>query len=178
MNPSILSGRFRIFLGKVNRCPRSIHTHTRTSLRKGTLSCFTLTRVFIYAALSREPVGNRARQLLQRVSDGDEEAGSCTLTFDELAWVVQKHRSREDALAAGQSFLVLRNLNVFSVGQDSLFAALSVMQRYALPTRCHSRFLCCAEQVLGDSFGRRSLRSAEGNPQKTDLDILQESLEA
>jgi predicted nucleic acid-binding protein len=91
--------------------------------------------VFIYAALSREPVGNRARQLLQRVSDGDEEAGSCTLTFDELVWVVQKHRSREDALAAGQSFLALRNLNVFSVGQDSLFAALSVMQRYALHPR-------------------------------------------
>lgn len=91
--------------------------------------------VFIYAALSREPVGSRARQLLKKVSDGNEEASSCALTFDEVVWVVQKHRSREDSLAAGQSFLALPNLTVLSVGQDSLFAALSMMQRYALHPR-------------------------------------------
>jgi len=91
--------------------------------------------VFIYAALSREAVGNRARQLLQKVSAGHEEASSCALAFDELTWVVQKHRSREDALAVGQSFLALPNLSVFSVGQDSLFAALSLMQKYPLDPR-------------------------------------------
>lgn len=91
--------------------------------------------VFIYAALSREAIGNRARQLLRKVSDGQEEAGSCALTFDEVTWVVQKYRSREDALAAGQSFLALPNLTILSVGQDSLFASLSLMQRYALDPR-------------------------------------------
>jgi len=91
--------------------------------------------VFIYAALSREPVGIRARQLLQEVSDGNEDASSCALTFDEVVWVVQKHRRREDSIAAGQSFLTLPNLTVLSVGQDAVFAALSMMQRYALHPR-------------------------------------------
>ena len=91
--------------------------------------------VFIYAALSREQIGSRARQLLRRVSDGHEETSSCALTFDEVVWVVQKHRSREDALAAGQSFLALPNLTVFSLGQDALFAALSLMRQYRLDPR-------------------------------------------
>lgn len=85
--------------------------------------------VFIYAALSREPIGSRARQLLEKVRDGHEEAGSCVLTFDEVVWVVQRHRPRDDALAAGRAFLTLPNLTVFSLGQDSLFAALSLMQQ-------------------------------------------------
>lgn len=91
--------------------------------------------VFIYAALSREPIGNRARRLLQKVRDGQQEACSCALTFDEVVWVVQKHRSREDALAAGHAFLGLPNLTVLSLGQDSLFSALSLMQQYPLDPR-------------------------------------------
>jgi predicted nucleic acid-binding protein len=91
--------------------------------------------VFIYAALSREAIGTRARQLLQKVRDGQEEAGSCSLTFDEVVWVVQRHRSRGDAIAAGQSFLALANLRILGVDQDSLFAALSLMNRYPLHPR-------------------------------------------
>ncbi len=91
--------------------------------------------VFIYAALSREAIGNRARQVLRKVKDGQEEAGSSALTFDEVVWVVQKHRSRDDALAAGQAFLTLPNLSVFPVGRDSLFAALSLMQKYRFDPR-------------------------------------------
>lgn len=91
--------------------------------------------VFTYAALSRESIGNRARQLLEKIRDGHEEASSCALTFDEVVWVVQKHRSREDGLAAGRSFLALPNLTVLSLGQDSLFSALSLMQKYLLDPR-------------------------------------------
>jgi hypothetical protein len=91
--------------------------------------------VFIYAALSREAVGGRARQLLQKVRDGHEEAGSCSLTFDELVWVVQKHRTRGDAISAGQAFLAMPNLRILSVEQDSLFSALALMGRYTLDPR-------------------------------------------
>ncbi len=91
--------------------------------------------VFIYAALSREAVGNRARALLQKVSEGREDAASCSLSFDELVWVVKKHRTREDAMAAGKSFLALSNLRILAVDQDSLFSALSLMRRYSLDSR-------------------------------------------
>lgn len=91
--------------------------------------------VFIYAALSREAVGQRARLLLQKIRDGSEEGGSSALTFDELVWVVRRHRSREDALAAGESFLALPNLTILGVNQDSLFSAASLMHRYPLDPR-------------------------------------------
>jgi predicted nucleic acid-binding protein len=91
--------------------------------------------VFIYAALNRQSLGNRARQLLQKVDDGSEDAASCALTFDELVWVVSKYRSREDALAAGDAFLALRNLAIFRVDQDLLFSASTLMRRYPLDPR-------------------------------------------
>jgi len=91
--------------------------------------------VFIYAALSREGIGKRARSLLQKVQDGREEAASCTLAFDEVLWVVGKHRTREDAIAAATAFLSLPNLKLLSVNQDSLFSALSLMRRYSLDPR-------------------------------------------
>jgi predicted nucleic acid-binding protein len=91
--------------------------------------------VFIYAALSREAIGNRARALLQRIRDGREDAASCSLSFDELFWIVKKHRTREDAIAAGKSFLALSNLRILAVDQDSLFSALSLMDRYSLDPR-------------------------------------------
>ena len=91
--------------------------------------------VFIYAALSRDSIGTRARQLLQKVRDGHVEGGSCALTFDEVVWAVRKHRSREDGLTAGASFVALPNLMIISINQDSLFAAMSLMQRYQLDPR-------------------------------------------
>jgi predicted nucleic acid-binding protein len=91
--------------------------------------------VFIYAALSREAIGNRARQVLLNVKDGREEAGSCALTFDEVVWAVQRHRSRDDALAAGQAFVTLPKLTLFPVGRDSLFGALSLMKKYRFDPR-------------------------------------------
>ncbi len=90
---------------------------------------------FIYAALSREAIGKRARHLLQKVRDGQEEAASCALALDEIVWVVQRHRSREDGLAAGESFLALPNLRILPVSQDTAFSALSLMRRYSLDPR-------------------------------------------
>lgn len=91
--------------------------------------------VFIYAALNRQSIGRRARSLIQRVTEGKEEAASCALTIDEIIWVVSKHRSREDALAAGRAFLAVSNLKVLPVNQDALISALTLMRRYELDPR-------------------------------------------
>jgi predicted nucleic acid-binding protein len=91
--------------------------------------------VFIYAALNRQSLGKRARALLQKVSDGRIEAASCTLAFDEVIWVVAKHRSREDAITAAAAFLAIPNLKLLAVNQDSLFSALTLMRRYTLDPR-------------------------------------------
>ena len=91
--------------------------------------------VFIYAALNQQSIGRRARSLIQRVSDGKEEAASCTLSLDEVIWVVGKHRSREDAISAGRAFLSIPNLKLLPVNQDVLFSAITLMQRYGLDPR-------------------------------------------
>lgn len=91
--------------------------------------------VFIYATISRESVGDRARELLCKVRDGEEEATSCALAFDEIVWVVMKHRERPDALAAGEAFLSFPNLKVPDVGETDLRSAASLMRRYPLAPR-------------------------------------------
>jgi len=91
--------------------------------------------IFILAALNRDAMGKRSRALIQKVSDGKEEAGSCALSADEVVWVVGKHRSREDAVSAGRAFLTIPNLKILPVNQDALFAALTLMQRYDLDPR-------------------------------------------
>jgi len=91
--------------------------------------------VFIYAALNREGIGKRARSLLEKVRDAREEAASCTLAFDEVIWIVGKHRSRKDAIDAAAAFVALPNLKLLPVNQDSLFSALNLMRRYSLGPR-------------------------------------------
>ena len=91
--------------------------------------------VFIYAALNRQAIGRRARTLIERVSNGREEAASCALSIDEVVWVVGKHRSREDAVSAGRAFLTVPNLKLLPVNQDTLFSALTLMRRYDLDPR-------------------------------------------
>lgn len=91
--------------------------------------------VFIYAALSRDSIGKRARALLQKIQDGSVDAASCTLAFDEVTWVVGKHRTREDAISAAAAFLAMPNLKLLAVNQDALISALNLMRRYTLDPR-------------------------------------------
>jgi len=91
--------------------------------------------VFIFAALNRQALGKRARSLIQRIAEGKEEAATCALSVDEIIWIVGKHRSREDALAAGRAFLSVPNLKILPVNQDAILSALTLMRRYGLDPR-------------------------------------------
>jgi predicted nucleic acid-binding protein len=91
--------------------------------------------VFIYAALNADALGSKMRQLLARVEEGSEAAASSALTFDELVWVVGKYRGKEDAWAAGQAFLDLRNLKIVDVGPAVLTSALEIMRKHDLAPR-------------------------------------------
>lgn len=90
--------------------------------------------VFIYAALSTEEIGDRARALLKEVQEG-KVASSSTLTFDELVWVVKKHRSLDDAMVAGEAFLNMPGLLLISVDTDILASALDNIRKYRLDPR-------------------------------------------
>ena len=91
--------------------------------------------VFLYATLSQERIGARARALLQQVQRGKENAYSSALTFDEIVWVVKQHRRMEDAVAAGEAFLNFPNLRLIPVDGDLLTQALEIIKRYELDPR-------------------------------------------
>jgi len=91
--------------------------------------------VFIYAALNTEKIGERARALLLKVQQGEEQASSSALTFDELVWAVKKYRTVEDAINAGEVFLNFPNLKLTLVNGELLASALNLIRRYRLDPR-------------------------------------------
>ena len=91
--------------------------------------------VFVYATLNNEELGDRARLLLSRVQQGKERAATSALTFDELVYVVKKHRSREDATSAGEAFLNFPNLKLVAVNGELLALALNLIRKYQLDPR-------------------------------------------
>ena len=66
---------------------------------------------------------------------GKVDAASSALTFDELTWVVKKHRNLEDSLMAGEAFLNMPRLKLVTVDADLLASALRVMREYQLDPR-------------------------------------------
>ncbi|MEM2995397.1 MAG: type II toxin-antitoxin system VapC family toxin [Candidatus Bathyarchaeia archaeon] len=91
--------------------------------------------VFIYAALNMEEIGEKARVLLRKVQQGEEQASSSVLTFDELVWAVKKHRSIEDAINAGEAFLNFPNVKLAVVDEELLALALNLIKKYKLDPR-------------------------------------------
>ena len=91
--------------------------------------------VFIYAALNRDDLGDRARSLLRDVQRGKLRASSSALTFDELVWAVKKNRSLEDAVVAGGAFLDTPGLKIVEVNGELLALALELIKRYRLDPR-------------------------------------------
>lgn len=82
-----------------------------------------------------EELGDRARDLLRRVQRGEEPGFSSTLTFDELVWVVKKHRTLNDAMVAGEAFINMRGLTLLPVDGEVLASALNRIKRYRLDPR-------------------------------------------
>jgi len=91
--------------------------------------------VFLYAALSQEKKGSRARALLGEVQQGKESACSSALTFDEVVWVVKQHRGIQEAVAVGEAFLNFPNLKLTPVDGDLLTQALKIIKKYGLDPR-------------------------------------------
>ncbi len=91
--------------------------------------------VFVYAALNRQAIGERARSLLREAQQGKLQAASSALTFDELVWAVKRYRSLDDAVDAGQAFLNMPGLKLIDVTGELLSSALELMRGYRLDPR-------------------------------------------
>jgi uncharacterized protein len=90
--------------------------------------------VFIYAAINTEEIGKKARILLQKIQQGDQQAATSALTFDEVFWSIKK---RKPELAQETSYALLNfpNLEIIPADRKLALSALRLINEYSLAPR-------------------------------------------
>lgn len=91
--------------------------------------------VFVYAALDSGKKGLAAEHILKAVQDGRLDAITSALTFDEVAFIVGKHRGQPASIAAGEALLSLENLVVAEVTRHTISEACTAMREFELMPR-------------------------------------------
>lgn len=90
--------------------------------------------IFIYATLNTKDIGEKARSLLQKIQQGEEEAQTSALTFNEVFWAIKKH-NLEAAFEASQALLNFPNLEIVSADRELVLSALEIMKEHHLDPR-------------------------------------------
>jgi predicted nucleic acid-binding protein len=93
------------------------------------------TTIFVHATLNNEDYGNKAEALLQKIAQGEEQAMTSVLTFDEVFWAVKKNRGIEKALEAGQTLLNFPHLEIVPATREIASLALQIIKECGLRPR-------------------------------------------
>ena len=91
--------------------------------------------VFIFAILDAEEIGDRCRSLLTKIKNNAFEAATSSLTFDEIAWSVKKHKGSDASLYAGEYFLKMPNLLLLPATKGTMIEASKIIKEYSLDPR-------------------------------------------
>jgi predicted nucleic acid-binding protein len=91
--------------------------------------------VFLNAILNLEEEGEKARNIVQKLQEGKMAAATSALSFDEVFWIVKKHRNYDMALKAVKAFLEIPNLTFLDVNDEILWSAYNLAKRYRLNPR-------------------------------------------
>ena len=124
--------------------------------------------VFIYACLSSDEIGERSRSLLKSVEQGEVEAASTTLSFDEIVWAVKRYRTMEQAISAGEAFINMPRLSLVAVDENVIRYAIDLMKRYSFDPRdaihAASALLCRAESLISSDLHFDKLKEIPRRP--------------
>ena len=108
--------------------------------------------IFIFACLNSDELGERSRQLLRSVEQGNTEAATSTLSFDEIVWAVKKYRGVKEAIAAGEAFVNMLGLVLIPADEPVIRLSIDLMKRYSFDPRdaihAASAILCRAESLV------------------------------
>jgi len=94
--------------------------------------------VFLYPVvydLGAVVEARRCKDLLLRIVQGDVEACTATVTWDEVAWVVRKLFGLELSVDEARKFLGFPNMRFFAVKKTTLFKAQELMEKYKIKPR-------------------------------------------
>lgn len=111
--------------------------------------------VFLKAIL-KERGGRSARDLLSRVQNGKIVAFTSALTFDEVFWIVEKHRGFDSALKATKGFLEMQNLTFIEVNDKIIRQAYDLAEKYRINPRDSIHAACAISKNINTIFSEDS----------------------
>jgi predicted nucleic acid-binding protein len=87
--------------------------------------------VFILASLYDDDAAEAAKRLLHNVITGKEQAITCSLTVDEVVWVLlKKTKNRDVAVAQGLRLFEMPHLEIIGISPEISFKSLQLMRKY------------------------------------------------
>ncbi len=86
--------------------------------------------IFILPALYDGKKARKAKSLLHDVVRGDIEAATCTLTLDEVTWIIAKESTREQALKEVERILEFPHLEILDVRSEDMISMIRYMRKY------------------------------------------------
>ena len=104
--------------------------------------------VFLSAILNREDEGEKARDLLQKLQKAEIVAATSALSFDEVFWIVRKHRGFISALKAAKTLLEIPNLTFLEVNDQTLWSAYNLAEKYKLDPRDAIHIACALDHAI------------------------------
>jgi predicted nucleic acid-binding protein len=104
--------------------------------------------VFLSAILNREDEGEKARDLLQKLQKAEIVAATSALSFDEVFWIVKKHRGFISALKAAKTLLEIPNLTFLEVNDQTLWSAYNLAEKYRLDPRDAIHIACALDHAI------------------------------
>ena len=94
--------------------------------------------VFLYPLVYDAEVIDEAKKskvFLLKIAQGDIEACTSTITWDEVAWVVRKVFGFEFSVEASKKFLAFPNLKLLGVKKSTVLSAQEIMEKYQMKPR-------------------------------------------
>ena len=77
----------------------------------------------------------KSRDFLFKIAQGDVEACTATITWDEIAWIVRKVFGFEFSAVESKKFLAFPNLKLLGVKKSTVFKAQEIMEKYKMKPR-------------------------------------------
>lgn len=86
--------------------------------------------LIIYAILDGTEIGDWAREVLEKVQNGEMPACTSFLTFDEVFYKVNKTRGVEIAIKNLEAFLTMPNMRFIDVNDGVIWKAFELIREY------------------------------------------------
>jgi len=104
--------------------------------------------VFLNATLNQEDEGEKARNLIEKLQKAEIAAATSAPSFDEVFWIVKKHRNFINALRAAKALLEIPNLTFLEVNDETLWSAYNLAEKYRLDPRDAIHIACALDHAI------------------------------